>query len=80
MPAYNLGLQEINLSGTGTLMADGFDDTYGTWVFSGDSNGIILFSFSSITGANAVPEPASLLLVGAGLMGFAAARRRRTRA
>ncbi|MEL7450167.1 MAG: PEP-CTERM sorting domain-containing protein [Pseudomonadota bacterium] len=76
----NLGLQEINLSGSGTLMADGFDDTYGTWVFSGDSNGIILFSFSSITGANAVPEPASLLLVGAGLMGFAAARRRRARA
>ena len=67
---------QINLSGTGTLMATGFDNTAGEWVFSGDATGVIVFTFSSITGA--VPEPGTLALLGLGALGFVAARRRRT--
>lgn len=64
----------LNLSGFGTLMGTGFDDTAGAWTFSGNSLGT-LFTFSSIT-ASQVPVPATLLLVGIGLAGFGVARRR----
>ncbi|MEM7081372.1 MAG: PEP-CTERM sorting domain-containing protein [Pseudomonadota bacterium] len=66
---------EINLSGTGILSATGFDDTAGTWTFSGQ-NGSVFFTFSSITIAESVSEPSTLLLLGLGLVGVAAVRRR----
>ncbi len=65
----------LALSGTGTLSALGFDDTAGTWSLTANSAGA-LFNFSSGSTATGIAEPASLLLVGLGLIGFAASRRR----
>lgn len=66
----------LNLSGTGTLMAAGFDDTAGSWTFSGNSAGTIVFTFSSITAASAVAEPGVLILLGLGLPLIGVVRRR----
>lgn len=63
------------LRGTGTVSHVDFDDTNGTWNLTGNRAGM-LFNFSS--GASAVNEPAILFLMGLGLVGFAAARRRRS--
>lgn len=75
--AISIDLQnanELNLSGTGVLMATGFDNTAGTWVFSGDSTGSIVFTFSSITAA--VSEPGMLALLGLGVMLLGAMQRK----
>lgn len=66
---------QLNLSGTGVLRADGFDDTFGTWNFTGNEQ--ILFTFSANAAPRTVVEPTALALFGLGLFGFAAARRRR---
>jgi hypothetical protein len=65
---------ELNLSGNGTLMATGFDDTAGEWTFSGQE-GNVFFTFSAITSVP-VPEPGTGLLVGLGLAGLGVGRRR----
>ncbi len=69
---------ELNLSGTGVLRADGFDDTFGTWNFSGNNQ--VLFTFSANAAPRLVPEPGALALFGLGFAGFVVARRRRNRA
>ena len=63
------------LKGSGTAYADGYDDTFFVWTFSGDSTGVIL-SFSA--SAFSVPEPSVVGLLGLGLiaMGAVGVRRR----
>ena len=60
--------QFLTLRGTGTLKITGFDDTPGTWSFSGDTtkrSAVIAFSST----ATAVPEDGSTaLFVGIGLL------------
>jgi hypothetical protein len=70
-------LTDLDLSGTGYLSYDGYEDTYGEWNFSGNTVTGQTFSWSSTTSANEVPEPATMLLFGTGIAGLAASNRRK---
>jgi hypothetical protein len=82
---YSFALATINttyqsdlsliLFGTGTLSATGYEDTPGTWQFTGQ--GVDNFSFSANSNANPIPEPATMILLGSGLLGVAGLSRRR---
>jgi hypothetical protein len=69
------------VTGEGTVDGTGFDPTPGRWVFSGNTfGGTFSFSASTITQPTQVPVPATLGLLGLGLVGLGAATRLRRRA
>ncbi|MCW8086456.1 hypothetical protein [Sabulicella glaciei] len=70
------------INGVGVLRAAGFDDTPGTFTFSGQTDGLNLVGSFAFSGGSAtipvpVPVPAGLSLLGAGVLGVALLRRRR---
>ncbi len=72
---------DLALSGTGTLMRAGYDNTAYNWAYSGnDIGGGVLQVFSSASAPVSVPEPGSLALLGLGLVGFAVTGYKRRRA
>lgn len=62
------------LEGIGKMSGNGFDTTAGTWLLTGNTNKNGTFSWSA--GSTSVPEPGMLALLGIGLVGFAASRKR----
>jgi hypothetical protein len=69
------GLKFLNMSGSGTVSAAGFDDTFGVWSWTGTATGTS-FTFAPTT-TTEVPEPVSMSLVGLGLLAAGGMIRRR---
>jgi hypothetical protein len=70
----------LNITGTGIISGNGFDDTAGTWAFTAQSSGhgglATIFSFSADSAAVPVPDGGSAVaLLGMALAGVEGARR-----
>jgi hypothetical protein len=66
----------ITMHGSGMAHITGFDDTPGHWYFSANRAGGTA-SFSASTEVNSVPEPASMFLLGSGLLWIGVLGRRK---
>ena len=73
----------LSLSGTGIISRNGLDHTFGSWTFTGDAFGgfggfgEFLWSSGTVSNQIEVPEPGIILLLGMGILGFAASARLR---
>ena len=82
MQSINVTLHDssfLHITGDGILQGNGYDPTLGTWSFSSrnSSDPYARFTWSAGTTASPVPEPASMLLFGAGLASLAGFAKRK---
>lgn len=68
----------IAMHGTGIAYITGFDPTPGNWYLSAN-RGLQTASFSASSSASAVPEPATMFLLGMGLVGIGTISRRKSK-
>jgi hypothetical protein len=64
------------VAGTGTLAATGFDDTAAIFTLAATGGPEATYSATIVAVASRVPEPASLILLGAGMAGLMLTRRK----
>ena len=70
-------LTSYNVTDLGFATLTGFDNTPGSFTFTANQSGAIQGSFSTTTTVAAVPEPVSMAVLGASLVGLGFIRRRR---
>jgi hypothetical protein len=77
VPGVAGAIDTLTVMGAGTLTLTGFDPTPGNYVLTTQGPTGVNVTFSVTSMANAVPEPASLAILGGALAGFGLLRRRR---
>lgn len=70
-------LPDLTISGAGTLTLTGFDPTPGNYILTTQGPTGVSVTFSVTSVAAAVPEPASLAILGGALLAFGIGRNRR---